>query len=314
MTRNRILIAIFLLLCGVLLFYQVSKNLSIHEVYGVFRVLDYKYLLAAWAVCISATIIRGYKWHLLAGGTSRPRPIFFVNMYIINTLTNQILPMKLGELVTPYIMNKFDNNACTYLRRLTRLLLDRIIETVFLLLLFLFSVYWLIIDASFKYGSFLVIFIITAIAAIILTIKFQPSIGALVAQQYHKVKSRIELPEFFIVKKLCLFTLLAYLGDIYCFYFVLKAAGIDIGPFKALIIFSTSITIGVLTLIPGGVGIIELITVRLLHQFGYDNQTAVLTSVYVRVVSMVFIGLFFLYLFFYGMFFKRKINASQSFP
>lgn len=280
---------------------------------NVFQTLEYKYIFIAWLIYISATITRGYKWNLLAGGTSNSRLIFFVNMYIINNITNQILPMKLGELVTPYIINKFDNNNCTYLHRLIRLLFDRIIETVFLLLLFLFSVCWLVINASFKYGLFLILFIMMSIAAILLIDKFLPSVRALFVKQYNKVKSKIELPESAILKKICVITLLAYLGDIYCFYFIFKAAGIDIGLLKVIIIFSISITIGVLTFIPGGIGIIELITVRLLHQFGYDNQIAILTSVYLRVVSVAFMALFFLYLLFYGIFIKRTTKASQSF-
>lgn len=302
---SRILIGTLLLFCGLLLFYQVSKNITINEIYNGFQTLNYNYVFAALIICIFATLLRGYKWNLLAGGISNTRLIFFVNMYIINIITNYILPIKLGELVTPYIINKFDSYNGTYLHRLTRLLLDRIMEAAFLLLLFLFSMCWLVINASMKYGLLLILSFIMTIATILLIYKFLPSFRALFVKQYNNIKSKIELPESVILKKICAFTLLAYLGDIYCFYFVLKAAGIDIGLFKVIIIFSISITIGVLTFIPGGVGIIELITVQLLNQFGYDNQTAIITSVYLRVVSVAFIAIFFIYLLFYALFMKR---------
>ena len=306
--KVKILFALLLALCGTLLFFYVARNITIQETYKVFLTLDYRYFVCAWIINVCTTIVRGHKWNLLIGKSQSSDLVFSTNMYIVNNIINQILPLKLGELVTPYIINKFGNNKVSYLSRLTSLILDRIIEAMFLLILFIFSVVTLLCRDNMSHGIALLLIILSAVLSAKKILYLVPEF---ITERYTSLVSRIELPKLCIIKKLYIYTAIAYIGDILCFYFIFKAVTNDVDLLKVVTIFAISITLGILTMIPGGIGVVELITVRLLNQFGYDNHMAILTSVYIRSVGVVYIAIFSMYLISY-LFFAQYIKRSKD--
>ena len=298
----RIFTSILLLLCGVLIFYHVAKKITLQEMLNVLTILDYKWIIGGLAAGICSTIVRGYKWYLLTKQHHGLKVISFVNVYIVNRLANQVLPMKLGELLTPYIIKKLENSGDSYFSWLTRILLDRVIDAIFLLLLFVFSIGMLMSSDDRMYFILIILLIIVAIMTNKLSIKkviqFAPKF---VMRTINKVKSNIDFPEAVVIKKNCLFSVLAYIGDIIGLFFILKATDIDVGLLRTIIIFSLSITLGSLSMIPSGIGIVEIITVNLLNQFGYDNNLAISTSLYMRAVGVLFMAIFCCYIvLFYG--------------
>jgi uncharacterized protein (TIRG00374 family) len=129
-------------------------------------------------------------------------------------------------------------------------------------------------------------------------IQFAPE---LITRTINRIKSKFSIPDAVIIKKICLFTAVAYIGDIIGLFFILKATAIEVGLLKTIIIFSVSITLGSLSMIPSGIGVVEIITIHLLNQFGYDNNFAILTSLCMRAVGVLFMCIFFCYIvLFYG--------------
>jgi uncharacterized protein (TIRG00374 family) len=311
---GRIFTAILLTLCGGLIFYHVAKKITLQEMLNALIILDYKWIIGALAIAICTTIVRGYKWYLLTRQHHGLKVVSFVNVYIVNSLANQVLPMKLGELLTPYIIKKLENSGDSYFSWLTRLLLDRGIEAIFLVLLFIFSIAILLSSNNRMYFILIILLIIVAIMTNKLSIKkiiqFAPEF---VSRTINKIKLKISIPEAVIIKKICLFTAVAYIGDIIGLFFILKATAIEVSLLNTIIIFSVSITLGSLSMIPSGIGIVEIITVNLLNQFGYDNNLSILTSLYMRAVSVLFMSIFCCYivlLFGYVKIVKRQIHEE----
>jgi uncharacterized protein (TIRG00374 family) len=279
----------------------VAKQISLQEMLNTLAKFDYKWIIGAFTAVICSTIVRGYKWYLLTRQHHGLKVVSFVNVYIVNSIANQVLPMKLGELLTPYVIKKLDNNGDSYFSWLTRILLDRVIEAIFLLLLFFFSIAMLLSNNNRMYYISIILSIVLLIIVVIVTNKLSIKkvfqfVPEFISRTINKIKSKISIPDEVIIKKICFFTAVAYIGDIIGLFFILKATDIEVSLLKTIIIFSISITLGSLSMIPSGFGVVELITVNLLNQFGYDNNFAISTSLYMRAVGVLFMAIFCCYI------------------
>lgn len=124
--------------------------------------------------------------------------------------------------------------------------------------------------------------------------KFTPKIAHFIE---FMVETILSFRECFTTRALTIGTILgvlAWAAEGVAFFYILQLLGVDISLHHSIFVYAVSLLIGALTLLPGGLGGVEVTMIQLLIMFGADAATAACATIMIRLTTLwfsVFLGL-----------------------
>lgn len=311
--KNLFILAII----GFLIYYSASRWVGFDSILSVLLKSNPIYIFLAFLLEISAYIGTGYLLYSIFNHLG-VKSFSFLDTFRLGTITAisiHSLPISVfGEAVFNY-----------YLLRKKRVLIGNILAMLLTRLIFSYSAFFLILGLGllampvFKDVSLagkiasITVFLILIIGIILarnlylnferFRIVFGKVINLLdhfkkiilnrarlnqkqknaVIEDIHNGFSPLDSPRLFI--RQTLIAAIYWLGDIGCLFLVIFSLGTTVNPIKLIIAYGIATTLGAISFIPGGIGVIEGSLGLMLVNIGLPVEIAVLSVIGYRLIS-----------------------------
>ena len=296
----KLLLATFI---SIVFCYLAFRDVDIKSVYKIILDIKYHYVLAALLTVVIAQVLRSIRWGVML------RPIEPLNQKLLFPISSVgfmsivLLPLRLGELVRPYLLNR--NSKITMSSGIATIVLERILDSICILALFSITFSSLELPGWILKGViFFVITVFTLISVLLLgTLRW-------VNQKFYQIIYKIfphklahltntMMESFYqglhvLGKGRHAFSIILLTASIWGFFVIyyallLKAFQIHLGMYAALTIL-VLIALGIsVPAGPGFVGNYHFFCVLALSFFGIGKETSLS---YALVTHALFIGIF----------------------
>lgn len=324
-TQKKAYIGLALLAIGLCFLTYLISRIGIEAIKVSLEEVKPSYLLYGLLTALLSLIVRAYKWHIALRQYVKTncRYVDTMLIYFSNFIISYFTPVKSGELLAPLFFRQVA--ALEYNKGFSIIVVDRFLELVIMLSLVVVSLLYLVSARSGMEGlsvqlSTVMVFLGGVVLLLIIAstkkngkkiIEFvnkSPKLDWLYPTLYsfydniQLLKSKIKILTFF--------TMLAWIIDSMTFYFLFNSI-IDISYIKAAVVEFISTCVGVLTFIPGGIGVSEFSTVLLLQKMGFDLTLATTAGILIRFPMLLVLVLGFLEII-YIFFLSKKTGMDPS--
>jgi uncharacterized protein (TIRG00374 family) len=246
--------------------------------------------LAALAFYISLPL-RGARWGLLleSSGPRMPRAALS-HYYFLSWFANAILPARIGDVYRAYLLKK--NRSVPISLSLGNLLSERVLDLVVTALLVAISgsFFWAVLKGTressyLKWGIGLTIIIVVVFVIVLVMLPFIERIAP------QSVRPKLKTFRAGIFKRpsllpiLSLMTAAIWLCEALRLYLVFLALGIKAGFLAAVFISQAALILMSIPLLPAGLGLVELLMLKLLSSTGVTTAVAGAATMADRLIS-----------------------------
>ena len=302
-SKRKLYIGFVLLMIGLGILYYLIDRIGLSVIGESLARAKLVYLLCGILTALFSLCVRAYKWHIALSVSVNTRFRYFSTLliYFSNFMLSYFTPLKSGELLAPFFFRRL--TQLKYSKGFSIIVVDRFLELVTMLALVVGACLYLLsagigrADLNLQLGILLILLIGLIFLLIIASLhKYGGKIVAFVRKRRQLEWLYPVLEAFYLnlqlLKKripvLMLVTILAWLIDALTFYFIFNSI-IDISYFKSAAIEFISTCAGVLTFIPGGIGVSELSTVWLLEKMGFSPVPATTAGILIRLPVLLVI-------------------------
>lgn len=293
-------------LLGILIIAGLVVKIGIDKLLSALSTIDISILLVSLLLLSIAILIKSLRWHLLLIPIGLRDIQLSMYTYFAGQVTNQILPTGSGEIVRITILR--NRITATAIRIVPALLIERLSDTMLLLL------FTLIFSAIYLNIALVLLFAIILLISI--TILIRPSLLESIGQILDKVimtagwknnllytviKKLSELTksiEFYsknkgVILQTLLLTLLPWtIFEVSSQYFLINSTGYHITYLEMLGVIAVSWIIGTVSMLPGGLGTMEVTYALGLSTFGVPFETGLSMALIYRAFIYLLFGLF----------------------
>lgn len=304
-----------LVLLGFVLIIILFIKFGIKDLITIFLKTNIKTLLLALPFNLLVLLTRGYKWYLYLSISPKDfihrniTRLKAISFYLINNMVSSITPFRSGELYGPFLFNK--NKDVPLGHGFFIIFTDRILELVFLLFMFCVSIFILIsrglFDKNIKNTMVIVLItllLFTVLLLFVLIFKkitisiFDILLTHIKKEKYLKIVGKIldEILMFYKVGKnysisfYCKQALLTVTGWVFLYIanylIILSVAEIDL--LDSIISQTISIGIGLISMIPSGIGSTTVSYVYVMSLMNYDSTNLVAGSLMSKFIFLLF--------------------------
>ncbi len=314
------------ILMSALFVYLVFRKIDFAQVLMYIKNLNYFWIIAFSVFSVFTFYLRGYRWNMIAMDTKKnfKTTSEFFKYFVIGNMFNNILPLRIGDLVRAYLIGKKNDLKQSYM--LGTVIIERAFDVLSLIVLL--SVVVLLernIDFPPIFKHLATLGLVGAILGFTFIRYFNKYKSFLVRKinSLHQVKILRKLTKFINsvmdgfsvlnnnhhIVKIIVFSLVLWIVDGIPFYLIGNSFGFHIGIFPFMLVmicvcFSTLIPSG-----PGYVGVFEGACIFALGLFGVDKELAVAYALVLHLLQIVIVtitGLIFC--------FKEKISLKNFNP
>jgi uncharacterized protein (TIRG00374 family) len=301
--------------------YLIIRNINIDDLFSALSSINYYLLLPAVIIQLGSYWVRSIRWSLILRSIKKVKTNTLFPIICISYMANNILPLRIGEIIRAYLMGKKENISSAAV--FSTVIVERIYDGITLLLylgvvsvLFPFPdwvkniglITTLLFLASLLFIIAIVIYKNTAISMVNFFLRFVPS-------KFHdKINAVINklIDGFEVIKDkkmllpIAMYSIIIWLMEAYLFFALAKAFNFDNSIYIALF---TLVVVNLGIMIPsspGYVGTFEYFCSKSLGVFKISNEVALGFALILRVaqyIPITLLGFFFL--------FKEGISLSQ---
>lgn len=282
-----------------LAFLIVTQGSNLGRITG----FPFELLIIIPLIVLTGYLIREYRWNIYLDAVDVTETRKHQNFVVFFCgLSMAVSPGKFGELIKSYLMK--ETWKVDYSKTVPVVIGERLTDLIAVLLLACLGA------ASYLVGlySILILFIIIMVGIVALQNKkvFKSVIGLITRMERFKPYKKDlrsfhkNLRTMLSMKNLCVGTLLGVLAwglEALCLYIVFKGTGIPLSLYDAIFIFSISSIIGVVSMLPGGIGTMEASMVGVLVWKGISLSDASFVTMMIRLFTLwfaVILGVIFL--------------------
>jgi len=276
---------------GAFIIYFFLRNFELAKALTTLSQIKLHYFLLATVIYYLSLPIRGWRWGLLmrpAGIEIETKPL--THYYFLSWFANSLLPARIGDIYRAYLLKK--NKKVSISMSIGVLFSERIFDLVLVssLVIISGSYYWgLLIGTS--EGDFLIfglmavlllfVFFIAAVGGLPYLIRFVPERFRDKIERFRKglFRSPGKLPVVILA------TLAIWLSEALRLFLVLQAFGVDTGFFMALFVSQASLIVMAVPLSPAGLGIVELLMLKVMASSGLAPEMAGAITIADRIIS-----------------------------
>ena len=326
-------------------------TIDIEEVKNIIFEVNYLYIIPAIILCFACLFVRALRLKYIFNNTDNISLQNIYNVLLIGCMANNLLPLRIGEIVKCIYICKKSNNIRFY-TIISVSFIEKIYEISILLLLGLIAIVIVVWDSIFinsnssYYHFFIfsiilisVIFTIFLIAVILFitsynkVINFILKIILIISKKYFNRINNIIINLTSDIEKLCLFkkivnifiiSIIAWILEIFTYVVVAYSFHIDvyITSFITLFVIITIVMVmanlfGAIPSFAGGIGVFEIVAQQTLVIFGIDKNLAISYSLVLHILVLILpiniIGLFLLSMDNLKYFYQRVICTKYRF-
>lgn len=296
--KRRFLLGLFI---SLVFLYFAFRGVDYHALWSALKGVNFFYLFLFMLAVIVLMWVRAYRWKFMVDPLKKVGVYSLFSSTMIGFMANNVLPVRLGELVRAYSLGTKENisRSATF----ATIVMERVFDGFSLLLiLWLTLLFYPFSRSSEKVGELirkganltLIANILIFLILILLELKPEPTLkffqrllrlipGKLSAKAeviLHKFSSGVrifrDLPR---MSWILLWSLILWVGTGLCNYLVFLAFG-EYPPLQASLILMVIVTLGVvIPSSPGYVGTVHFFTVIALSLFGYGKDISVPFSI-----------------------------------
>jgi uncharacterized protein (TIRG00374 family) len=288
--KGALLIAVLLYVAGIVVAASFVDERTLRSTLG----LPLGIVLALLGLSLVNYVVRGWRWlvlsrHLELGVPARANLLYYFAGYCFTAT-----PGKAGEAVRLWFL-RF-GHAVPYGRSLPLMVADRILDTWAVLIISVASIAGF---AQYRWhGLALVGLIGLASIPVVFPRRFEPVLtslhgvvpghGRLFVKLRRVVRVMADLSHWRTYGLTLGPTVIGWLAESAALYVLLRHFGADIGFANAVFIFSFSMIVGAVSMLPGGLGSTEATMVILLKALGVELGVALAATAIVRVTTFWF--------------------------
>jgi uncharacterized protein (TIRG00374 family) len=274
-----------------LIFFYFLRNFELDKAIGALSEIKIHYFIFAFIVYYLSLPVRGWRWGLLMDKSeNRIETKALTHYYFLSWFVNSLLPARIGDIYRAYLLKKNKDVSISY--SFGVLFSERIFDLVLISILVIISgVYFGSAVTGTKEGDYLILgfmavmlliaFFIAAIAGLPYLTKVLPSKWADRLDRFRTGLFRTpgKIPSVVAA------TLIVWLSEGLRLYFVLLAFGIEGGLMMAIFISQASLIVMAIPLSPAGLGIVEILILKVLAFSGLDINLAGAIAISDRIIS-----------------------------
>lgn len=262
----------------------VFYDLHPREVLQHIVVRDWKWMFMGITVSILTYVLQGYRWSLLLRPVARVRPMRATQAIYAGLFTNEMLPLRLGELARAYLIASWERIGIVPI--IPSILVERLLDGVFLAVAFgLAAIAVRLPDALDDAGDVLGVLVLLGVAAFVLVVatqgqaKTQPQSPNRLLRSVYSVVQRLAggLRAIGISARLyyaAVISMLMLASQIVALWLLMLSYGLQF-PFVAAAVLFIIVSLGTaVPNAPGNVGTFQFFTVLGLALLGVDKVTA----------------------------------------
>ena len=264
--------------------------------------IDPAVLTGLCALSLVNYFTRACRWHYFSRKLHIEVPFHRTLLYYFAGFAMTTTPGKIGETLRLWLLEKC--HRCDYGRGGPLFIADRLSDLNAMLALSIIGL------AAFS--NYLWVIGVSAVALVLLTLLFlRPGlligvintcyllIGKRGARLFGKARQALRLTARLFNRRVFVWSLIlaitGWLAECYAFYWLLNHLGANVGFPAAIFIFAFSMIAGGLSMMPGGLGGVEVVMTGLLIGVGVDPAVAIAATTIIRITTLWFsVGLGFL--------------------
>jgi len=284
------------IMISVLIVIYVAFLLStdITKVQNNLMAMNYSYLLIAIALWASANFFRVIRWHLFLKEIDDKVPFKANVLYYLAGLAFILSPGRLGEIIrSPYIKRDY---GISIPKTASIVFVERFYDLLGIIIVLSIGLVFIEFDSTILVVPLAIIVIVVLIfknkkilvylLGKISKIRFLKNINSSFEESY-STATKLSKPKFFVIGTV--FSLIRFFLISLAVYVLVLSLGIKLSFGEIIVIFSTSMFVAALTLIPGGIGVFEggWVALLVVNEVPYD--LAITMSILIRIIG---IGIF----------------------
>lgn len=271
--------------------YLFLKNFDLNTALSSISHAKWHYFLMAFIVYYLSLPLRGVRWGIFLKPAGQPvnyRPL--THYYFLSWFANALLPARIGDLYRAYLLKK--NKGVSISLSLGVLFSERVFDLVITAALVAFSgiYFWSKLQGSserdylifgFMAVLLVAVFFIALIGGLPHLLRFTPERWKPRLERFHSglFRSPSLLPIIVVM------TLLIWLSEALRLYFVFLAFGVNAGFLMALFISQASLILMAIPLSPAGLGLVEILMLKILASTGISTDMAGALTIMDRLIS-----------------------------
>lgn len=279
-------IASFFASSGEVLNHMASINLSLIGVMLLLSLVNY--------------VLRAYRWHVFSRHLRLKVPFKSTMLYYFSGFAMTTTPGKIGEALRLWLLERCHNYG--YSRVGPLFVGDRLSDMHAMLVMILIGLT--------AFSDYLWLSVLTFLIVVVLTFLFlKPNLlisfmglaykwtGKRAVRIFAKIRRTLRLTAHLFSWKIFSGTLIiasiGWLAETAAFFLLLRELGADVSYLHATFIFSFSMVMGALSMLPGGLGGVEATMIALLVALGVDVELALVATAVIRLTTLwfaVFLG------------------------
>jgi len=285
-------------LIGVLsiLFYAIIIFISdISKVGSYLSLIDWRYLVLAFPLVVANLIIRGYRYDIILRKIDLKLGLSNSILVYLSGISMLLTPGGIGSIIKSHILK--EKTGKSYSNTIPAIIYEKWLEIFANIIIIGVFLFW--VDLFVSKIVFIIGLVITSV--MFLFLKRPSALGiltkfmykfeilkkyALDLDKFHESASALISPQT-IAKTLSL-TLIGKFTIIAAVFFVFQSFSLDFDFFSVGQIYFTSMTMGVLALIPGGILVVEGSLLGLLVDSGLEFSEASALVLVIRLVTLWF--------------------------
>jgi len=278
------------LVSGIVL-YLFFRNFDFSSALAAIGKARWAYLLAAFAIYYITVPVRGARWGALLKPAGHVVDNSSLSLYyFLSWFANALLPARIGDLYRAYLLKK--NKGVSISLSLGVLFSERVFDLAVIASLTAYSAvyFWTLLRGS-EESNYLVFGLMAVMLVLTFFLAAVFGLPKLVGHFPEKWQGRITAFSSGLFKspsllpKVLLMTLIIWLTEAARLYFVFLAFGIDSGFTTALFISQAALIIMAVPLSPAGLGLVEILMLKILTTTGILPDLAGAVTLVDRIIS-----------------------------
>ncbi len=273
------------------IFYIFFRNFDISAAVEAASRANWLYILPAFLIYYASLPIRGGRWGLLLKSAGHPVDNRALSRYyFLSWFANALLPARIGDLYRAYLLKK--NRDISVSLSLGVLFSERVFDLLIIASLTAFSgIYF----RSYLKGSTesdnLIFSFMAVMLVVAIFVAAALAIPSLVNIAPVSWRPKLALFSSGLFKSPTLFPIIAisttliWLSEALRLFFVFKAFGLETGFLAALFISQAALIIMVLPVSPAGLGLVEILMLKILVSTGLGSDLAGAVTLVDRIIS-----------------------------
>jgi len=274
-----------------LIIYLFLRNFNLQLALQALSSVNIFYLMAAFVIFYISLPLRGLRWQYMMKPTGQQIDTAKLSHYFfLSWFANAILPARIGDIYRAYLLKK--NHDISISQSLGVIFSERIFDLAVtgILVILSASVFWSVLKGGqeVNYLGWGIIIIAIFIFAFLILIKFMPRFMGRLPITWQEKAARFQSGLFKspgLIPSVGLMTIAIWLCEATRLYFVFWAFNVHAGFMVALFISQASLLLMSLPLSPAGLGLVELLMLKLLTSINLTAELAGAITIADRLIS-----------------------------